>query len=207
MQNHKLIKMGNNVGVEDSSKKYSSDILSNYDSKSGEDASGEESPEGNLSQNNNSLNENDNQNLDNDISDINSIPSYFRISDSCEEFSGGNFPKNNINENDIPNLGNIEQNNNEKIGRSEDMVPKNNMISKKRKTIFKTKKIKKGQINCEYKLGNYIIRCITSVNQFIIKKINKKIERNTSLKGMKLHTPSYESFSEKLIIKKIEINI
>ena len=202
MQNHKLIKMGNNVGVEDSSKKYSSDILSNYDSKSGEDASGEESPEGNLSQNNNSLNENDNQNLDNDISDINSIPSYFRISDSCEEFSGGNFPKNNINENDIPNLGNIEQNNNEKIGRSEDMVPKNNMISRKRKTIFKTKKIKKGQINCEYKLGNYIIRCITAVNQFIIKKINKKIERNTSLKGMKLHTPSYESFSEKLIIKK-----
>ena len=202
MQNHKLIKMGNNVGVEDSSKKYSSDILSNYDSKSGEDPSGEESPEGNLSQNNNSLNENDNQNLDNDISDINSIPSYFRISDSCEEFSGGNFPKNNINENDIPNLGNIEQNNNEKIGRSEDMVPKNNMISKKRKTIFKTKKIKKGQINCEYKLGNYIIRCITSVNQFIIKKINKKIERNTSLQGMKLHTPSYESFSEKLIIKK-----
>ena len=202
MQNHKLIKMGNNVGVEDSSKKYSSDILSNYDSKSGEDPSGEESPEGNLSQNNNSLNENDNQNLDNDISDINSIPSYFRISDSCEEFSGGNFPKNNINENDIPNLGNIEQNNNEKIGRSEDMVPKNNMISKKRKTIFKTKKIKKGQINCEYKLGNYIIRCITAVNQFIIKKINKKIERNTSLQGMKLHTPSYESFSEKLIIKK-----
>ena len=201
MQNHRLIKMGNNVGVEDSSKKYSSDILSNYDSKSGEDASGEESPEGNLSQNNNSLNENDNQNLDNDISDINSIPSYFRISDSCEEFSG-NFPKNNINENDIPNLGNIEQNNNEKIGRSEDMVPKNNMISKKRKAIFKTKKIKKGQINCEYKLGNYIIRCITAVNQFIIKKINKKIERNTSLQGMKLHTPSYESFSEKLIIKK-----
>lgn len=43
MQNHKLIKMGNNVGVEDFSKKYSSDILSNYDSKSGEDASGEES--------------------------------------------------------------------------------------------------------------------------------------------------------------------
>ena len=62
--------MGNNVGVEDSSKKYSSDILSNYDSKSGEDASGEESPEGNLSQNNNSLNENDNQNLGIDISDI-----------------------------------------------------------------------------------------------------------------------------------------
>ena len=51
------------------------------------------------------------------------------------------------------------------------MLPKNNMISKKRKkrkTIFKTKQIKKGQINYKYKLGNYIIRCITAV--IIIKK-------------------------------------
>ena len=199
MQNHKLIKMINYVEDEDSFEK---DILSIFDSKLDKDVPGEESFEGNLSQNNQSLIENDNQKKDIDISGIlsNSF-SKFRMDVSSEDFFERNLPQNNINENDVPNLANIEQNNNEKIGQSEDMVPKNNMISKKRKTIFKTKIIKKGQINCEYKLGNYIIRCITAVNQFIIKKINKKIEKNTSLKGMKLHTPSYESFSEKLIIK------
>ena len=202
MQNHKLIKMINYVEDEDSFEK---DILSIFDSKLDKDVPGEESFEGNLSQNNQSLIENDNQKKDIDISGIlsNSF-SKFRMDVSSEDFFERNLPQNNINENDVPNLANIEQNNNGKIGRSEDMVPKNNMISKKRKktkTIFKTKKIKKGQINCGYKLGNYIIRCITAVNQFIIKKINKKIERNTSLQGMKLHTPSYESFSEKLIIK------
>lgn len=203
MQNHKLIKMINYVEDEDSFEK---DILSIFDSKLDKDVPGEESFEGNLSQNNQSLIENDNQKKGIDISGIlsNSF-SKFRMDVSSEDFFERNLPQNNINENVVPNLANIEQNNNGKIGRSEDMVPKNNMISKKRKktkTIFKTKKIKKGQINCEYKLGNYIIRCITAVNQFIIKKINKKIERNTSLQGMKLHTPSYESFSEKLIIKK-----
>ena len=203
MQNHKLIKMINYVEDEDSFEK---DILSIFDSKLDKDVPGEESFEGNLSQNNQSLIENDNQKKDIDISGIlsNSF-SKFRMDVSSEDFFERNLPQNNINENDVPNLANIEQNNNEKIGQSEDMVPKNNMISKKRKktkTIFKTKEIKKGQINYEYKLGNYIIRCITAVNQFIIKKINKKIEKNTSLKGMKLHTPSYESFSEKLIIKK-----
>ena len=89
---------------------------------------------------------------------------------SGEDFFERNLPQNNINENDVQILGNIEQNNNEKIGRSEDMLS-NNMISKKRKkrkTIFKTKQIKKGQINYKYKLGNYIIRCITAV--IIIKK-------------------------------------
>ena len=199
MQNHKLIKMINYVEDEDSFEK---DILSIFDSKLDKDVPGEESFEGNLSQNNQSLIENDNQKKGIDISGIlsNSF-SKFRMDVSSEDFFERNLPQNNINENDVQILGNIEQNNNEKIGRSEDMVPKNNMISKKRKTIFKTKEIKKGQINYEYKLGNYIIRCITAVNQFIIKKINKKIEKNTSLKGMKLHTPSYESFSEKLIIK------
>ena len=202
MQNHKLIKMINYVEDEDSFEK---DILSIFDSKLDKDVPGEESFEGNLSQNNQSLIENDNQKKGIDISGIlsNSF-SKFRMDVSSEDFFERNLPQNNINENDVPNLANIEQNNNEKIGQSEDMVPKNNMISKKRKktkTIFKTKEIKKGQINYEYKLGNYIIRCITAVNQFIIKKINKKIERNTSLQGMKLHTPSYESFSEKLIIK------
>ena len=202
MQNHKLIKMINYVEDEDSFEK---DILSIFDSKLDKDVPGEESFEGNLSQNNQSLIENDNQKKGIDISGIlsNSF-SKFRMDVSSEDFFERNLPQNNINENDVPNLANIEQNNNEKIGQSEDMVPKNNMISKKRKktkTIFKTKEIKKGQINYEYKLGNYIIRCITAVNQFIIKKINKKIEKNTSLKGMKLHTPSYESFSEKLIIK------
>lgn len=203
MQNHKLIKMINYVEDEDSFEK---DILSIFDSKLDKDVPGEESFESNLYQNNQSLIENDNQKKGIDISGIlsNSF-SKFRMDVSSEDFFERNLPQNNINENVVPNLANIEQNNNGKIGRSEDMVPKNNMISKKRKktkTIFKTKKIKKGQINCEYKLGNYIIRCITAVNQFIIKKINKKIERNTSLQGMKLHTPSYESFSEKLIIKK-----
>ena len=202
MQNHKLIKMINYVEDEDSFEK---DILSIFDSKLDKDVPGEESFEGNLSQNNQSLIENDNQKKGIDISGIlsNSF-SKFRMDVSSEDFFERNLPQNNINENDVPNLANIEQNNNEEIGQSEDMVPKNNMISKKRKktkTIFKTKEIKKGQINYEYKLGNYIIRCITAVNQFIIKKINKKIEKNTSLKGMKLHTPSYESFSEKLIIK------
>ena len=203
MQNHKLIKMINYVEDEDSFEK---DILSIFDSKLDKDVPGGESFEGNLSQNNQSLIENDNQKKGIDISGIlsNSF-SKFRMDVSSEDFFERNLPQNNINENDVPNLANIEQNNNEEIGQSEDMVPKNNMISKKRKktkTIFKTKEIKKGQINYEYKLGNYIIRCITAVNQFIIKKINKKIEKNTSLKGMKLHTPSYESFSEKLIIKK-----
>ena len=199
MQNHKLIKMINYVEDEDSFEK---DILSIFDSKLDKDVPGEESFEGNLSQNNQSLIENDNIDISGILS--NSF-SKFRMDVSSEDFFERNLPQNNINENDVPNLANIEQNNNEKIGQSEDMVPKNNMISKKRKktkTIFKTKEIKKGQINYEYKLGNYIIRCITAVNQFIIKKINKKIERNTSLQGMKLHTPSYESFSEKLIIKK-----
>ena len=198
MQNHKLIKMINYVEDEDSFEK---DILSIFDSKLDKDVPGEESFEGNLSQNNQSLIENDNIDISGILS--NSF-SKFRMDVSSEDFFERNLPQNNINENDVPNLANIEQNNNEKIGQSEDMVPKNNMISKKRKktkTIFKTKEIKKGQINYEYKLGNYIIRCITAVNQFIIKKINKKIEKNTSLKGMKLHTPSYESFSEKLIIK------
>jgi hypothetical protein len=195
--------MINYVEDEDSFEK---DILSIFDSKLDKDVPGEEFFEGNLSQNNQSLIENDNQKKGIDISGIlsNSF-SKFRMDVSSEDFFERNLPQNNINENDVPNLANIEQNNNEKIGQSEDMVPKNNMISKKRKktkTIFKTKEIKKGQINYEYKLGNYIIRCITAVNQFIIKKINKKIEKNTSLKGMKLHTPSYESFSEKLIIKK-----
>lgn len=169
MQNHKLIKMINYVEDEDSFEK---DILSIFDSKLDKDVPGEESFEGNLSQNNQSLIENDNQKKDIDISGIlsNSF-SKFRMDVSSEDFFERNLPQNNINENDVPNLANIEQNNNGKIGRSEDMVPKNNMISKKRKktkTIFKTKEIKKGQINYEYKLGNYIIRCITAVT--IIKK-------------------------------------
>ncbi len=206
MQNHKLIKMSNYVEDEDSFEKDFSDILSILYLHFNKDDSGEESFESNFHQNNQSSTENDNQKIGIDISGIlsNSF-SKFRMDVSSEDFFERNLPQNNINENVVPNLANIEQNNNGKIGRSEDMVPKNNMISKKRKktkTIFKTKETKKGQINYEYKLGNYIIRCITAVNQFIIKKINKKIERNTSLQGMKLHTPSYESFSEKLIIKK-----
>ena len=90
---------------------------------------------------------------------------------SGEDFFERNLPQNNTNENADKNFGIFEQNNNEKIGRSEDMLPKNNMIPKKRKkrkTIFKTKQIKKSQINYKYKLGNYIIRCITAV--IIIKK-------------------------------------
>jgi hypothetical protein len=110
--------------------------------------------------------------------DLSDTPSFdfsnFRKNYSGEEFlERGLLQNNNIMEsqNDNQNLGIFEQNNNEKIGRSENMLPKNNMISKKRKkrkTIFKTKQIKKGQINYKYKLVNYIIRCIIAV--IIIKK-------------------------------------
>ena len=127
MQNHKLIKMINYVEDEDSFEK---DILSIFDSKLDKDVPGEESFEGNLSQNNQSLIENDNIDISGILS--NSF-SKFRMDVSSENFFERNLPQNNINENDVPNLANIEQNNNEKIGQSEDMVPKNNMISKKRK--------------------------------------------------------------------------
>jgi hypothetical protein len=129
--------MINYVEDEDSFEK---DILSIFDSKLDKDVPGKEFFEGNFSQNNQSLIENDNQKKDIDISGIlsNSF-SKFRMDVSSEDFFERNLPQNNINENDVPNLANIEQNNNEEIGQSEDMVPKNNMISKKRKktkTIF-----------------------------------------------------------------------
>ena len=148
--------MSNYVEDEDFFEKDFSDILSILYLYFNKDDSGEESFKSNFHQNNQSSTENDNQKIVIDISGIlsNSF-SKFRMDVSSEDFFERNLPQNNINENADKNLGNFEQNNNEKIGRNEDMLPKNNMISKKRKkrkTIFKTKQIKKGQINYKYKL-------------------------------------------------------
>ena len=135
-----------------------------------------------------------------DFSDIQSnYNPKFRINYSGIEFLESNLPPNNIslNENDNQNLGIFEQTFNEKIEESEDLTSRILMISKKRK-IFHTKKLKEV---FHYKQANYLIRFITAINQYYIKIINDKIKKHTSFQDIILHTPSYEFFSEKIIIK------
>ena len=108
----------------------------------------------------------------------------------------------------VPNNSSESQNNsqnldvskifNEKDEQSEDLSSSILMLKNKRKRkIFFIKK----QKNPKYKKANFAARCITATNQYFIKTINEKIKQHTSLKNIILHTPSYEDFSEKIIIK------
>ena len=73
-----------------------------------------------------------------------------------------------------------------------------NKKRRKKKKIFYTKKeIDEKYI---YKKSKYVNRWITAIIQSYMKKLNEKINEKNSLQ--KLHTPSYEKFSEVLYYKK-----
>ena len=76
-----------------------------------------------------------------------------------------------------------------------------NIKNSKKTKIFLIKKI-----HFKYKKSNYIIRSLTAINQSYIKMLNTKLKDSTdiSLKNLILHKPSYEDFSEKIIIIKYQ---
>ena len=102
---------------------------------------------------------------------------------------------------DYPNIANTEAifNKNE-VEKMEEISMSDFMNKKKRKKkkIFYTKKeIDEKYI---YKKSKYVNRWITAIIQSYMKKLNEKINEKNSLQ--KLHTPSYEKFSEVLYYKK-----
>ena len=102
---------------------------------------------------------------------------------------------------DYPNIANTEAifNKNE-VEQMEEISMSDFMNKKKRKKkkIFYTKKeIDEKYI---YKKSKYVNRWITAIIQSYMKKLNEKINEKNSLQ--KLHTPSYEKFSEVLYYKK-----
>ena len=102
---------------------------------------------------------------------------------------------------DYPNIANIEAIfNNSEVEQMEEISMSDFMNKKKRKKkkIFYTKKeIDEKYI---YKKSKYVNRWITAIIQSYMKKLNEKINEKNSLQ--KLHTPSYEKFSEVLYYKK-----
>ena len=102
---------------------------------------------------------------------------------------------------DYPNIANIEAifNKNEVEQMEEISMPDfMNKKKRKKKKIFYTKKeIDEKYI---YKKSKYVNRWITAIIQSYMKKLNEKINEKNSLQ--KLHTPSYEKFSEVLYYKK-----
>ena len=127
--------------------------------------------------------------------------SNFGIKYPGEDFFEPNLVPNNSseNQNNSQNLD-VSKVFNEKDEQSEDLSSSILMLKNKRKRkIFFTKKQKK--VYPKYKKSNFEVLCITAVNKYFIKKINERIKQHTSLKNIILHTPSYEDFSEKIIIK------
>ena len=102
---------------------------------------------------------------------------------------------------DYPNIANIEAIfNNSEVEQMEEISMSDFMNKKRRKKkkIFYTKKeIDEKYI---YKKSKYVNRLITAIIQSYMKKLNEKINEKNSLQ--KLHTPSYEKFSEVLYYKK-----
>ena len=102
---------------------------------------------------------------------------------------------------DYPNIANIEAIfNNSEVEQMEEISMSDFMNKKRRKKkkIFYTKKeIDEKYI---YKKSKYVNRWITAIIQSYMKKLNEKINEKNSLQ--KLHTPSYEKFSEVLYYKK-----
>jgi hypothetical protein len=102
---------------------------------------------------------------------------------------------------DYPNIANIEAIfNNIEVEQMEEISMSDFMNKKRRKKkkIFYTKKeIDEKYI---YKKSKYVNRWITAIIQSYMKKLNEKINEKNSLQ--KLHTPSYEKFSEVLYYKK-----
>ena len=110
--------------------------------------------------------------------------------------------------NDYSMIPNIETIINEKKIEMEKVSPSVfiNQKERKKKKIFDIKKeIELVETNdtgegYKYKMFNYINRWITAIIKSYMKKLNEKINEKTSLQ--KLHTPSYEKFSEVFYIKK-----
>lgn len=102
---------------------------------------------------------------------------------------------------DYPNIANIEAIfNNSEVEQMEEISMSDFMNKKRRKKkkIFYTKKeIDEKYI---YKKSKYVNRFITAIIQSYMKKLNEKINEKNSIQ--KLHTPSYEKFSEVLYYKK-----
>lgn len=102
---------------------------------------------------------------------------------------------------DYPNIANIEAIfNNSEVEQMEEISMSDFMNKKRRKKkkIFYTKKeIDEKYI---YKKSKYVNRWITAIIQSYMKKLNEKINEKNPLQ--KLHTPSYEKFSEVLYYKK-----
>ena len=102
---------------------------------------------------------------------------------------------------DYPNIANIEAIfNNSEVEQMEEISMSDFMNKKRRKKkkIFYTKKeIDEKYI---YKKSKYVNRWITAIIQSYMKKLNEKINEKNSLQ--KLHTPSYQKFSEVLYYKK-----
>ena len=102
---------------------------------------------------------------------------------------------------DYPNIANIEAIFNSSEVEQMEEISMSDFMNKKRrkkKKIFYTKKeIDEKYI---YKKSKYVNRWITAIIQSYMKKLNEKINEKNSLQ--KLHTPSYEKFSEVLYYKK-----
>ena len=102
---------------------------------------------------------------------------------------------------DYPNIANTEAIFNKNEVEQMEEISMSDFMNKKRrkkKKIFYTKKeIDEKYI---YKKSKYVNRWITAIIQSYMKKLNEKINEKNSLQ--KLHTPSYEKFSEVLYYKK-----
>ena len=102
---------------------------------------------------------------------------------------------------DYPNIANIEAIFNSSEVEQMEEISMSDFMNKKRrkkKKIFYTKKeIDEKYI---YKKSKYVNRWITAIIQSYMKKLNEKINEKNSIQ--KLHTPSYEKFSEVLYYKK-----
>ena len=102
---------------------------------------------------------------------------------------------------DYPNIANTESIFNKNEVEQMEEISMSDFMNKKRrkkKKIFYTKKeIDEKYI---YKKSKYVNRWITAIIQSYMKKLNEKINEKNSLQ--KLHTPSYEKFSEVLYYKK-----
>ena len=102
---------------------------------------------------------------------------------------------------DYPNIANTEAIFNKNEVEQMEEISMSDFMNKKRlkkKKIFYTKKeIDEKYI---YKKSKYVNRWITAIIQSYMKKLNEKKNEKNSLQ--KLHTPSYEKFSEVLYYKK-----
>lgn len=116
-----------------------------------------------------------------------------------ESFSQSNNIPDEIEENKINNYQNIFKIEENLVNESEKEEESSDFLQKKRKKskIFIIKKESESIDEIDLNEYNYINTWITQAKKLYLKEINEKIKLYPSLENLKLHTPSYEEFTEK----------